>query len=56
MVTQNALAKPVFQNNYAKKAMKHLKAVNALTARHVKSTIAIQTIVTAEQLPCLVPC
>ena len=48
MVKQNPLSKPVFQNNYAKTAMKHLKAVNTLTARHVKSTV-----VTAEHVPLL---
>ena len=36
--------------------MKCLKNVNRLAARHVKWIVVIQTIVTVEQLPWLVPC
>ena len=52
----NPLSKTVTQSNYANKAMKRFKAVNRLAARHVKLTVVIQTIVTVEQLPWLVPC
>ena len=36
--------------------MKRFKAVNGLAARIVKWAVVIQTIVTVEQLPWLVPC
>ena len=55
IVALKALSKAVIQSNYANKVVKPLETANRLAVRHVNWTVVIQTIVTVEQLPWLVP-